>query len=44
MWFSLAAANGKRNAKRLLKVIALQMTPQQIAEAEQQAADWRATN
>jgi hypothetical protein len=44
MWFSLAAANGKRNAKRLLKVITLQMTPRQFAEAEHRVADWRATN
>ena len=41
MWFSLAAAQGKKNAKRLLKVIVRQMTPADIAEAERRAEEWR---
>ncbi len=44
MWFSLAAAQGKRNAERLLKVIVRQMTPQQISAAESRAEDWREEN
>ncbi|MDA0231487.1 MAG: tetratricopeptide repeat protein [Proteobacteria bacterium] len=42
MWFSLAAAQGKKNAERLLKVIVRQMTPEDIAEAERRAEEWRA--
>jgi hypothetical protein len=36
------SAQGKRNAKRLLKVIVRQMTPEQISEAERRAEEWRA--
>ena len=44
MWFSLAAEQGKKNAKRLLKMIARRMTPEEIYEAERRAEEWRAAH
>ena len=41
MWFSLAAGAGDQDAARKRDVIAIQMKPGQIAEAQKLAHDWR---
>jgi hypothetical protein len=40
-WFSLAAAQGNAGARTNKEIVARAMTPDQIAEAEQLAAQWR---
>ncbi len=41
MWFELAAENGVTVAPRYRDGLAQRMTPEQIGEAKQRAADWR---
>jgi uncharacterized protein len=41
MWFDLAAARGNRDAVRDRDKIAAQMTPEQIAEAQKLAREWK---
>jgi TPR repeat protein len=41
MWFDLAAAKGNRDAPRERDEIAAQMTPEQVAEAQKLARDWK---
>ena len=41
MWFNLAAAKGNRDAERDRDNIAAQMTPEQIAEAQRLAREWK---
>lgn len=41
MWYSLAASSGHRRARFSRNTVANQMTPEQIAEAERLAADWK---
>jgi hypothetical protein len=41
MWFNLAAAQGKPEARRLRDLLAEQMTPSQIAEAQRLAREWK---
>ena len=41
MWFNLAAAAGYMGAATMRGVVALQMTPAQIAEAQKLAREWR---
>jgi hypothetical protein len=43
MWFNLAAANGEPDAARKRDVLAAQMKPAQIAEAQKLADAWRPT-
>jgi hypothetical protein len=42
-WFNLAAANGNKEAIRLRREIAAEMTPDQIAAAQRAARDWMRT-
>ena len=41
MWFNLAAARRNRDAERDRDKIAAQMTPEQIAEAQKLAREWK---
>ena len=41
MWFSLAAAQGNAFAEMFLKDTADKMTPEQIAEAQKLAREWK---
>jgi len=43
MWFNLAAAQGIQGAERNRDGTALHMTPEQIAEAQKLAREWKAT-
>ena len=43
MWFSLSAAQGNQNAQLRLDKLIPDMTPEEIAEAEALAADWKPT-
>jgi len=40
-WFSLAAMNGDKPAPMLRNLLAKEMTPEQIAEAEKLASEWK---
>jgi len=44
MWTNLAAANGHKNSAELRDVIATQMTPADISEAQQMTSDWTKSN
>jgi hypothetical protein len=44
MWFSFAASNGSRNAKKGLESVAKEMTPSQIADAQRMARDCETMN
>ena len=39
-WFNLAAVNGNRDAVRLRREIAAEMTDAEVAEAQRAARDW----
>ena len=41
MWFNLAAAQGDGDAARTRVAIARRMTPDQVAEAQRMAREWR---
>ncbi len=41
MWFNLAAAQGKEDARKARDILAEQMTPAQIAEAQRLAREWK---
>jgi len=41
MWFSLAAAQGVRMATQFRKDVTSNMTPDQIAEAQRRAREWK---
>jgi uncharacterized protein len=41
MWFNLAAAQGNKDALLFRNKAAVKMTPQQIAEAQKLARDWK---
>ena len=41
MWFNLAAAQGDKQAAADRDAIAAKMTPDQIAEAQRMARDWK---
>jgi hypothetical protein len=41
MWFNLAAAQGDPNGKRYRDLVAEKMTPQQIAQAQELARNWK---
>ncbi len=41
MWFSLAAAQGSNSAKEQRDIVADRMTPDQIAEAQRMAREWK---
>ena len=43
-WFNLAAMNGSREARGIRAEIARDMTPEQIAEAQRLAREWRQTH
>jgi uncharacterized protein len=43
MWFNLAAAGGNKNAVKGRDMVATQMTPAQIAEAQKLAREWKPT-
>jgi TPR repeat protein len=43
MWLSLAAANGSSAAPQALDELAAKMTPDQIAEAQRLAREWKPT-
>src|SRR6185503_9032677 len=40
-WYSLAATNGDKPAPQILNLLANQMTPAQIAEAQKLAQEWK---
>jgi TPR repeat protein len=40
-WWNLAAAKGHKASRKNRDIIAKQMTPQQIAEAQRLARDWK---
>ena len=42
MWETLAAAQGNDNASKGLEILEKQMTPDQIAEAQRLAREWKA--
>jgi uncharacterized protein len=44
MWFSLAAANGFKEAVRNRNMVARHMTPEQLAEAQKLAREWKPTS
>jgi uncharacterized protein len=44
MWFNLAAANRNRNAAKARDIVAAQLTPAQIAEAQKLAREWKPTS
>jgi TPR repeat protein len=39
-WFNLAAMKGSEDAKTYRRELALEMTPEQVAEAQRQARSW----
>jgi TPR repeat protein len=41
MWYNLAAAEGHKNAVKARDLVAAVMTPQQIAEAQKLAREWK---
>ena len=41
MWYSLAAARGEKEASGWRDLLAEQMTPEQIAEAQKLAGEWK---
>ncbi len=41
MWFNLAAAKGEETARKGLDLVAEEMTPAEIAEAQRLAREWR---
>ncbi len=41
MWETLAAAQGNENASKGLEILEKQMTPDQIAEAQRLAREWK---
>ena len=41
MWFNLAVANGFKEAVRNRDMVARHMTPEQIAEAQKLAREWK---
>ena len=43
MWFNLAAAQGKEGAAAFRDLVARLMTPEQIAEAQRLASEWKPT-
>ncbi len=44
MWYNLAAAQGSADAARFRDELALDMSAEQVAEAQRQAQDWLAKN
>ncbi len=44
MWFNLTAARGDKLAKENRDIVAKQITPAQIAEAQRLAWDWKPKN
>ena len=44
MWFSLAVLNGNERGIKGIDIVAKEMTPEQIAEAQKLARDWMAKN
>jgi TPR repeat protein len=40
-WFDLAAAQGLEESRQAEDVVAKEMTPQQIAEAQKLSAEWK---
>jgi hypothetical protein len=43
MWFNLSAAQGYQDAVKNRDMVALRMTPSQIAEAQKLAREWKPT-
>ena len=43
-WFNLAAARGNQSAQIYRRELALEMAPEQIAEAQKLAREWLQTN
>jgi TPR repeat protein len=41
MWYNLAAAKGEKRARKLRDSLAERMTPEQIAEAQRLAREWK---
>ncbi len=41
LWFNLAAAQGNEDARELRDLWAKKMTPEQIAEAQRLAREWK---
>ncbi len=41
MWYSLAAAQGEKEASKGRDILAEKMTPAQIAEAQKLAREWK---
>jgi TPR repeat protein len=42
VWWSLASANGNESAKKNLNLLRSEMTPQQVAQAQSEAAElWK---
>jgi uncharacterized protein len=41
MWFHLAAANGNESSAERRDILAMKMTPAQIAEAQERALEWK---
>ena len=41
LWFNLAAAQGNKNAREYRDMVATEMTPDQIAEAQRLAREWK---
>ena len=44
MWFHLAAANGDEGSAERCEILAIKMTPAQIAEAQERAGAWKTTS
>ena len=44
MWFNLASASRNKNAVKARDIVAAQLTPAQIAEAQKLAREWRPTS
>jgi uncharacterized protein len=43
MWFNLAAASGNKNAVKARNIVAAELTPAQVAEAQKLAREWKPT-
>jgi uncharacterized protein len=43
MWFNLAAASGNKNAVKARNIVAAELTPAQVAEAQTLAREWKPT-
>lgn len=43
-WFNLAAVRGSASARNLRAELALEMNPEQVAEAQRQAREWLASH